>query len=204
LRNQAVGVDLGLRDYTTLSDGTKVTGAKPNKLLSSRVRRLNKSLSRKTGSKKGERKSNNFIKAQQKLSRLHAKIANIRNDETNKLTSMITQNYSIIGIEDLNVSGMVKNHRLARAVMDMSFFEFRRQIEYKAKMTGGLVIIADRFFASSKICSSCGKKREETLPLSVREWRCTTCMAYHDRDLNAAINLRNNAVSYTVFQPVES
>ena len=194
--SQAVGVDLGVSDLATLSDGTKITGAKPHKALLSRLRRLSKSLSRKQGAKKGEKKSKNFYKAKKKLSKLHARTANIRNDETHKLTSMLAEKYGIIGIEDLNVSGMSKNHRLARAVLDMSFFEFRRQIEYKSKMKGGHVIIADRFFPSSKTCSNCGHKNVE-LVLSMRNWTCPECGINHDRDINAAINLRNYAVSYT-------
>ncbi len=195
--NQAIGVDLGVKDLAVLSDGTKITGTKPHKALLSRLRRLNQSLSRKQGAKKGEKKSKNFKKTQMKLSRLHARIANIRGDETHKLTTMLTDNYSLVGIEDLNVSGMAKNHKLARAVLDMSFFEFRRQLEYKTKMKGGHVIIADRFYPSSKACSCCGYKNNE-LTLSVREWMCPNCKTTHDRDINAATNLKNYAVSYTV------
>ena len=200
--SQAVGVDLGVKELITLSDGTSVTGAKPHAALMSRLRRLNKSLSRKEGARRGEKKSRNYIKTQKQLSRLHAKIANIRNDETHKLTTMLTQSFGIIGIEDLNVSGMVKNRKLARAILDMSFFEFRRQLEYKAKMTGSSLVIADRFFPSSKLCSCCGFKND-SLSLSEREWTCASCDTYHKRDVNAAINLRNYAVSYTG-QPVES
>ena len=196
--NQAVGVDLGLYYLVTLSDGTSITGKKPHKALLSRLRRLNKSLSHKQGAKKGEEKSKNFIKAQGKTARLHARIANIRSDETHKLTSMLTQKYSIIGIEDLNVSGMAQNRRLARSVMDMSFSEFRRQLTYKSKITGSRIVTANRFYPSSKICSICGSKREEELPLSIRIWNCQECKACHDRDRNAAVNLRNYAVSYTV------
>ena len=195
--SQAVGVDLGVKDLAVLSDGTKITGSKPHKALLSRLRRLNKSLSRKQGAKKGDKKSNNFRKAQANLSRLHARISNIRNDETHKLTTMLTEKYGKIGIENLNVSGMAKNHRLARAVLDMSFYEFRRQLEYKSKMKGGHVILADRFYPSSKTCSDCGHKYSE-LNLSMREWTCPICSTTHDRDLNAAINLRNIAGSYSV------
>lgn len=195
--NQAIGVDLGIKDLATLSNGTKITGAKPHKALLSRIRRLNQSLSRKQGAKKGEKKSRNFKKTQVKLSKLHARIADIRNDETHKLTDKLSDNYSIIGIEDLNISGMSKNHRLARAVLDMSFFEFRRQLEYKSKMKGGHVIVADRFYPSSKTCSCCGYKND-ALTLSVREWTCPDCGVNHDRDINAATNLKNYAVSYMV------
>jgi putative transposase len=159
-KNQAVGVDLGVKDLATLSNGTKIVGAKPHKALLSRLRRLNKSLSRKQGAKKGEKKSANFIKAKRKLARLHARIANIRNDETNKLTTELTRNFAIIGIEDLNVSGMVKNHKLARSILDMSFFEFRRQLEYKASMTGSRIVVSNMFFTSSKLCSNFGFKLE--------------------------------------------
>ena len=195
--NQAVGVDLGVKDLAVLSNGTKITGKKPHRALTTRLRRLNKSLSRKQGAKKGEKKSANFIKAKKKLARLYARIANIRNDETNKLTTELTQNFTIIGIEDLNVSGMVKNHKLARSVLDMSFFEFRRQLEYKASITGSLVVVSNMFFPSSKLCSHCGFKLEK-LALSARQWQCPDCGILHDRDINAAINLKNNAVSYTV------
>ena len=195
--NQAIGVDLGVKDLAVLSDGTKVVGAKPHKALLVRLRRTNKSLSRKQGAKKGEKKSNNFNKAKKKLARLHARISNIRSDELHKVTTSITQKYSIIGIEDLNVSGMVKNHKLARAINDVSLFEFRRQLEYKAQITGGKVIVSSRFFPSSKLCSSCGYKYD-ALTLKMREWDCPECKSKHDRDINAATNLRNNAVSYTV------
>ena len=195
--NQAVGVDLGVKDLAVLSDGTKIAGAKPHKALLARLRRTNKSLSRKQGAKKGEKKSNNFNKTKRKLSRLHARIANIRNDELHKLTTVLANKFSIIGIEDLNVSGMVKNRKLARSINDVSFFEFRRQLEYKSHITGGKLVVANRFFPSSKLCSACGYKND-TLKLKMREWDCPECGNTHDRDINAAINLKNNAVSYTV------
>ncbi len=188
-----VGVDLGVSALATLSTGEKVTGAKPHKALLSRLKRLSRSLSRKV---KG---SANRHKAKHKLARLHAKIANIRQDSLHQLTTDLTRRFHTIGIEDLNVSGMVKNRHLSRAISDMGFFEFRRQLEYKAAMRDGIVVIADRFFASSKTCSAsgCGHKVDK-LPLSVREWVCPACGANHDRDVNAAINLANYAVSYTV------
>ncbi|EIJ36253.1 RNA-guided endonuclease InsQ/TnpB family protein [Thiothrix nivea] len=186
-----VGVDLGVSTLATLSTGEVVAGAKPHKALLSRLQRLSSSLSRKV---KG---SANRTKAKAKLAKLHARIANIRQDTLHPLTTDLTRRFHTISIEDLNVSGMVKNRHLSRAVSDMGFFEFRRQLEYKAEMRGGVVIVADRFFASSKTCSACGEKREK-LPLSVRQWDCPACGASHDRDVNAAINLANYAVSYTV------
>jgi putative transposase len=155
------------------------------------LRRLSKSLSRK------QKGSANRAKAKAKLAKLHARIAAIRQDALHKLTTDLTRRFHTIAIEDLNVRGMMSNRHLARSIADMSFFEFRRQLEYKAAMRGGRVVVADRFFASSKTCSACGHTLE-TLPLSVREWTCPACGVIHDRDVNAAINLKNMAVSSTV------
>ena len=182
---------MGVNRLATFSDGTIVSGSKPHRALLNRVRRLSHSLSRK---KKG---SKNRAKAKTKLARLHAKIANIRRDELHKLTAKLSSQYGVIAIEDLNVRGMMSNHHLARAVGDMGFREFRRQLEYKSAMRGGLVVVVDRWFASSKICSRCDS-RMESMPLSVRVWDCPNCTAHHDRDLNAAINLVRQAVSSTV------
>jgi len=187
----AVGVDLGISTLATLSNGEKIAGVKAHKALLVRLKRLSRSLSRKL---KG---SNNRNKAKMKLSKLHAKIADIRSDALHKLTSDLTSRFHTIGIENLNVKGMLKNRRLSRSISDMSFFEFRRQLEYKADMRGGQIVVADRFFASSKTCSFCGNKLEK-LPLSIRQWQCNCCHVVHDRDINAAINLRNIAVSSTV------
>lgn len=187
----AVGVDLGVSSLAVLSAGEKIVGSKPHKALLSRLRRLSKELSRKA---KG---SKNREKAKVKLSRLHAHIANIRNDAMHKLTTDLTQRFHTVAIEDLNVRGMLRNRKLSRSIADMGFSEFRRQLEYKTRICGVLVFVADRWFASSKTCSECGSVME-SLPLSVREWDCLKCGARHDRDLNAAINLRKLAVSSTV------
>jgi putative transposase len=190
-RTGAVGVDLGVSALATLSTGEKVAGPKPHKALLGRLRRLSRSLSRKA---KG---SANRKKAKAKLARLHARIANIRQDALHKLTSDLTRRFHTIVIEDLNVRGMMANRHLARSIADMGFFEFRRQLEYKARMRGGVVKVADRFYASSKTCSACGSVQEK-LPLSIRQWTCPECGVVHDRDVNAAINLKNMAVSSTV------
>ncbi len=190
-KNQgAVGVDLGVSALATLSTGQSIPGPKAHKALLCRLKRLSRSLSRKV---KG---SSNRHKAKLKLARLHAKISNIRQNSLHQLTTNLTRRFHTIGIEDLNVQGMVKNRHLARAVSDMGFFEFRRQLQYKAAQRGGCVVVADRWFPSSKTCSHCGHKLE-TLPLSVREWTCPACDTTHDRDVNAAINLKNLAVSST-------
>jgi putative transposase len=186
-----VGVDLGVSALATLSTGETIPGPKPHKALLGRLRRLSRSLSRKV---KG---SANRRKAKAKLARLHASIAAVRSDALHKLTTDLTRRFHTIGIEDLNVLGMLRNRRLARSIADMGFFEFRRQLEYKAAMRGGQVVVADRFYASSKTCSACGEKLDE-LPLSVREWVCPSCAVIHDRDVNAAINLKNMAASSAV------
>ena len=175
----AVGVDLGVSALATLSTGEVVRGPKAHTQLLKRLKRLSKRLRNK------QKGSQNRKKAKVKLARLHAKIANIRNDALHKLTSDLTRRFNIIGIENLNVRGMMKNHRLARSIADMSFYEFRRQVEYKSNRRGGIVFVANRWFASSKICSCCSYKLD-VLPLSVRQWSCPACHVQHDRDCNAA------------------
>jgi putative transposase len=128
---------------------------------------------------------------QLRLSKLHTRCSNIRNDAAHKLTTGLTKRFETIVIENLNVSGMAKNHSLAGSVLDCAFYEIRRQLQYKATMRGGRVVIADRFFPSTQICSECGclsgpKGREQ---LDVEQWICSDCGVEHDRDVNAAINL---------------
>jgi putative transposase len=187
----AVGVDLGVSALATLSTGEVVAGPKALRALLGRLRRLSRALSRKV---KGSR---NRGKAKLKLAKLHARIGNLRRDGLHQLTTSITQRFHTIGIEDLNVKGMLANGRLARAVADMGFYELRRQLAYKAAWRGGQVVVADRWYPSSKTCSGCGHRLVQ-LALCVRRWRCPGCGAEHDRDVNAAINLKNLAVSSTV------
>jgi putative transposase len=186
----AVGVDLGIKELAVLSDDSApVNGPKPHKRLLNRLRRLNKSLSRK---KKG---GANFKKAKTKLAKLHKRIADIREDSLHKLSHKLATEYSLIGIEDLNVKGMVKNRKLSRAISDQGFGKLRIMMEYKAAMTGAYVVIVDRWFPSSKTCHACGQIHE--LKLSDRVLNCD-CGMIIDRDRNAAINLKNYAVSSTV------
>jgi putative transposase len=187
----SVGVDLGVSALATLSTGEQIVGPKAHKVLLKRIKRLSRNVSRKT---KG---SNNRKKAQRKLARLYAKSSNIRKDNLHKLTTNLTRRFHTIGIEDLNVKGMMKNRHLSRAIADMGFFEFRRQLDYKATIRGNVIIVADRWFPSSKLCSCCSSQ-VKSLPLSIRQWACPVCHAQHDRDINAAINLKNLAVSSTV------
>ena len=191
-KNQGVvGVDLGVKALATLSTGETITGAKPLKRLMATLKRLSRSLSRKV---KG---SANRHKAKQKIAKLHARIVFIRQNTLHQLTTDLTRRFHTIGIEDLNVKGMVKNRHLSRAISDMGFFEFRRQLEYKAQMRGGIVVVADKWYPSSKTCSVC-KDVQASLPLSVREWQCPNCQTQHNRDINAATNLAHYAVSSTV------
>jgi putative transposase len=152
-----VGVDLGVTRLATLSNGEQVIGPKAHKAELKRMERLNRSLSRKV------KFSRNWRKAKARLARLYARIANVRLDALHQLTSDLARRFHTIGIEDLNVRGMVQNRHLARAVSDMSFFEFRRQLDYKTAMRGGVVVLADRWYPSSKICSGCGHKFDRTV-----------------------------------------
>ena len=184
----SVGVDLGCKDLAILSTGEKIAGPKPHKALLSRQRRLQRSLSRK---QKGSR---NRKKAKRKLARHHMQVANIRRDALHKLTTRLVREFTLIGIEDLNVAGMSKNHALARSILDQGFGEFRRQLEYKAARVGTTVVVADRFFPSTKRCSN--EKCHFVLPtlsLNVRSWTCPACGTYHDRDVNSAKNLEQMA-----------
>ena len=187
----AVGVDLGVKALATLSDGGTFEGPKALRKNLKKLRRMSRSLSRKT---KG---SSNRRKDKLNIARLHARIGNIRKDATHKATTTIAKNHGVIVIEDLNVRGMMANDKLSRAIADVGLHEFRRQIDYKALLNGSKIIVADRWYPSSKTCSTCGYKME-VLPLSVRDWTCPACGCAHDRDVNAAKNLVKLAVSSTV------
>ncbi len=143
------------------------------------------------------RGSANFRKAKARLTKLHARIANIRHDATHKLTTDLTKTYRVIGIEDLNVRGMSANRHLARAVMDGGFFELRRQLDYKARLYGSRIVVASRWYPSSKTCSCCGVIKP-TLDLAERMFRCTDCDFEAGRDHNAALNLAEMAASLAV------
>lgn len=179
-----VGVDLGLTTFATLSDGTKTEAPKPLRKHLNRLRRLSRLHSRK------QKGSQNKKKAALRLARLHRRIKNVRHDFLHKFTTKLCKTHAEVCVEDLNVRGMIKNHRLARSISDAGWGEFRRQLNYKAKLYGTVLTVRDRFFASSKTCSSCGY-RLESLELSVRTWMCLSCSVVHDRDFNAAKNLLN-------------
>lgn len=178
-----VGVDLGVKTLATLSDGKVFPALKPYRRNKAKLKVLQRQLARQT---KGGR---NRERTKQKIAELHARIANIRNDATHKLTSHLVKNHSEVVIENLNVSGMMKNHCLAGAIADSGFYEFRRQLEYKAEWYGSKVVVIDRFYPSSQLCSNC--KHRQPMPLKLRTFNCEYCGLEIDRDLNASINIRD-------------
>ena len=177
------GVDLGIKYQAILSDGTKYRNHKFITTSEKKLSKLQRELSRKSkGSKRLE-------KQRIKVARLHEHIANQRRDAMQKLTTDLIRNYDVICIEDLSASSMMKNHKLAKAVVDVSFYEFKRELEYKAAWYGKTISVVDRFYPSSQLCSYCGAKNPDTKDLSIRQWVCPACGTLHDRDVNAAKNI---------------
>jgi putative transposase len=177
-----IGVDLGVKSLATFSDGRKIEN--PQALLRKlrKLRRYSRKVSKK---KKGSR---NQTKAIIRLARLHWRISNIRRDKLHKVTTHLAKNHSQIFIEDLGIKGMMKESRLSWAIADVGWGEFRRQLTYKAKWYGSKVILAPRFFPSSKRCSRCGQTKKK-FALSEHIFKCQSCGLHLDRDLNAANNL---------------
>ena len=181
-RGGAVGIDLGIKTLATLSDGTVIENPRCLAASERRLKKAQKALSRKV---KGSRRR---AKARAKVARLHARVANQRQDAMHKATTWLANTYSEICIEDLNAAGMVRNHRLAKAVSDAAFGEFRRQLEYKTARSGAALHVVDRWYPSSKTCSRCGRVKAK-LSLNERVYTCDGCGLVMDRDLNAAINI---------------
>ena len=177
-----VGVDLGVKNLATLSDGTVIPNPRALGASLKTLRKAQQALSRKVkGSVRRE-------KARERVVRLHARVADVRADAINKATTMIAETYSVVCVEDLNVAGMVKNRHLAKSIMDAAFGEFRRQLEYKTTRSGARLHVVDRWYRSSKTCSRCGSVKAK-LSLAERTYKCDSCGLAIDRDLNAAINI---------------
>jgi putative transposase len=186
----AIGVDLGIKQLATLSDGKRKANPRALKHAQKKLRRLERQKARrKLGGK-------NRKKTCKKLAKQHARVANIRKDAAHNLTTYLCKNHALVAIEDLHVAGMLKNHNLAQAISDSNFGEIRRQLEYKSSWHGVHLVVIDRFYPSSKTCSACGWIDEDQ-DLSDRIFICHECELAIDRDLNAARNILNEAVRTT-------
>lgn len=184
----AIGVDLGIKALATCSDGTIFENPRALKHALKKLRHLERQKSRR------QKGSKNRAKTRRIIAKVHARIANIRKDTSHKLTSYLSKNHALIAIEDLHVNGLLKNHKLAQAISDSNFGEIRRQLEYKTAWQSVHLVTIDRFYPSSKTCSGCSYIKPE-LGLGERTFICEACDLAIDRDLNAAINIRDVAVS---------
>jgi len=185
--DKTVGVDLGIKSLLTLSDGTSIENPKWIRSNEKQLKKLQKQLSKK------QKGSNNRHKAKIKLAKKHEQIKNQKQDFLHNITTKIISENQVIILEDLNVSGMMKNHKLAKAIQELGLHEMRRQLEYKSQWYGRELVFVDRFFPSSKTCSCCGCKNNN-LKLSDREFICEECGLIIDRDENAAINIENEGL----------
>ena len=185
--DKSVGIDLGIKSLLTLSDGTSIENPKWIRNNEKQLNKLQKQLSKK------QKGSNNRNKLRIRLAKKHEQIKNQKQDFLHNITTKIINENQIIILEDLNVSGMMKNHKLAKSIQELGLYEMRRQLEYKSSWYGRELVFIDRFFPSSKTCSCCGWKNNN-LKLSDREFICEECGLVIDRDENAAINIENEGL----------
>lgn len=190
--NSAIGIDLGITDFAILSDGQKIDNNRFTSKMEKKLKREQRKLSKRALLAKNKgiplSEAKNYQKQKRKVARLHEKVMNQRTDFLNKLSTEIIKNHDIICIEDLNVKGMLRNHKLARSISDVSWSSFVAKLQYKADWYGREIIKVDQWFPSSQICSECGHK-DGKKPLDIREWTCPICYTHHDRDINASINI---------------
>ncbi|MGP5059428.1 RNA-guided endonuclease TnpB family protein, partial [Psychrobacter celer] len=194
-----IGIDLGLTDFIVLSDGSKVANPKFLSRLQDKLAREQKILAKRRAVAKADQRklsdSRNYQKQKLKVAKVYEKITNIRKDFLHKLSFNLIKNHDVIAIEDLNVKGMVKNRKLAKAISDSSWSAFTTMLAYKAEWYGKTLVKIDRWYPSSKTCSNCGHLLTKAeLPLSVRTWNCPSCLQENDRDLNASINILNQGL----------
>ncbi|ELB41983.1 IS200/IS605 family element RNA-guided endonuclease TnpB [Enterococcus faecium] len=190
--NSAVGIDLGIIDFAILSDGQKIDNNKFTSKMEKKLKREQRKLSRRAllAKNKGINlfEARNYQTQKRKVARLHEKVMNQRTDFLNKLSTEMIKNHDIICIEDLNTKGMLRNHKLAKSISDVSWSSFVSKLQYKADWYGRKIIKVDKWFPSSQICSNCGHK-DGKKSLEIREWTCPICHTHHDRDINASINI---------------
>lgn len=193
-KETAIGIDMGVSEFATLSNGEKIQNMHFSEKEESRIAKMQRCLARKNRGSKNEQPSNRYLRFRKKIACKHRQIESRRTDFLQKLSTDLVRKYDTICIEDLNVKGMMHNHNLAGSIASVSWSSFVRMLEYKSEWYGVNLLKAGRFDPTSQTCSVCGYCNKGTKDLSVRDWTCPVCGTHHDRDVNAAINIMNAAI----------